>query len=145
VPSAKKVAVGELHSHQLRFHKVSKKDRSGKCDAFRTDNDQDRVFGVLFEIPEEEKANLDKWEGRGYGYDEKIVDIHLPGGEVAQAFTYTATNIDESLRPLDWYKEHVIRGARENALPVGYIKKIEAIKCDEDTDTERREREMSIY
>ena len=32
VPSAKKIGVGKLLSHELKFHKVSNKDGSAKCD-----------------------------------------------------------------------------------------------------------------
>jgi cation transport regulator ChaC len=145
VPSATKVAVGALQSHQLRFHKYSTRDESGKCDAFKTSDAKDRLFGVVFEIAEEEKAGLDQTEGLGYGYDEKTAEVHLFDGTVVQAFTYIATNIDESLRPLDWYKEHVVRGARENELPEYYVKLLEARECDEDPDSVRRDRELAVY
>jgi hypothetical protein len=62
-----------------------------------------------------------------------------------EAFTYYATNIDPDLKPLDWYKEHVIRGARENELPIEYIRTIEAVDFVEDSDVERHDEELSIY
>jgi hypothetical protein len=47
--------------------------------------------------------------------------------------------------PLDWYREHVLRGARENNLPGAYIRSIEAIEAMADDDAIRREKELSIY
>lgn len=145
VPSANKIGVARLTSHQLRFHKVSKKDGSGKCDAFNTNNAGDSVIGVLFEIAQEEKDKLDKKEGLGFGYEQQEVVVKLDDGATVSAFTYVATNIDETLKPLDWYKEHVIRGARENFLPESYIAEIEAMECYVDSDSERRDRELAIY
>jgi len=145
VPSAKKVDIGIIEKHQLKFHKVSKKDGSAKCDARETGNPEHLLYGVVFHISEEEKPALDKKEGLGYGYEQKDVQIILKNGPALEAFTYYATNIDPDLKPLDWYKEHVIRGARENELPIEYIRTIEAVDFVEDSDVERHDEELSIY
>ncbi len=145
VPSAKKVDVGELEKHELKFHKISKKDGSAKCDAYETGNPEHKLYGVVFRISESEKPELDKEEGLGYGYEQKDVKILLNDGTTIEAFTYYATNINAELKPLDWYKEHVLRGARENELPLEHIRSIENIEHIEDTDIERRDSELSIY
>ncbi len=69
-------------------------------------------------------------EGLGYGYQVKDVLIKLHDGSLIKAFTYCATHINLALRPFDWYKEHVLTGARENGLPEDYIGMIEAIEFD---------------
>jgi len=88
---------------------------------------------------------LDKKEGLGFGYEQKEVDIITSNGDTVKAFTYYATNIDETLKPYSWYKEHVIRGAVENKLPKSYISNIEAIEAIEDPDRERHDMELKIY
>jgi len=145
VPSAKKVDVGILEKHVLKFHKISNKDGSAKCDACETGNPGHKLYGVVFHIPEEEKTELDAIEGLGYGYEQKDVTVLLNNGVIIEAYTYYATNINPILKPLDWYKEHVLRGARENELPVEYIRRIEVLEHIEDVDTERRDNELSIY
>lgn len=145
VPSAKKIDTGILEGHKLKFHKISKKDGSAKCDVKQTGDPADYVYGVVFLISQEEKPRLDREEGLGYGYAQKDVLIKLDNGSIVKAYTYYATNIDPILKPMNWYKEHVIRGAKENELPEAYIKAIEAIESMEDTDIERRDRELSIY
>lgn len=145
VPSAKKVGVGILERHELRFHKVSKKDGSAKCDAFETKEPTHKLYGVVFYISEKDKNKLDMKEGLGYGYKQKDVKIQLNDGETVIAFTYYATDINSELKPLDWYKEHVLRGARENELPIEYIRSIEIIEHVEDSDSQRRDNELSIY
>lgn len=143
-PSAKRINKGILEEHRLVFHK-SGRDNSAKCNARHTGDPEHFVFGVLYEIHPEEKPALDKVEGFGFGYEIKDVLIRLDDGSLVEAFTYFATRIDESLKPFDWYKQHVIIGAKENALPEDYIAAIQSIEFIEDNDTERRARELSIY
>ncbi|TAK97113.1 gamma-glutamylcyclotransferase [Patescibacteria group bacterium] len=144
VPSARPVAVATLPKHRLKFHKVSN-DGSGKCDAQATEDTNDYVIGVLFEISDNEKPALDNKEGLGVGYDEKEVEVVTTDGRTMKSVMYFATSIDPSRRPYTWYKNHVLKGAKENGLPEEYISKIEAVIADDDPDRARNERESSIY
>jgi len=130
-PSARTMGTYALWAHVLRFHKVGK-DGSGKCDALYTENPADRVFGVLFDIKNSEKQNLDAVEGLGHGYGEKTVIVHDASGGEVSAVTYYATTIDPTLKPYSWYKNHVLAGARESCLPEDYIEKIGKIAVVED-------------
>jgi gamma-glutamylcyclotransferase len=143
-PSVMRIESGLLEEHQLVFHK-SGRDVSAKCDAYYTGDPEHFVIGVLYEIHPEEKPILDKVEGLGAGYEIKDVSIKLDDGSSTEAFTYCATHIDADLKPFDWYREHVLVGAKENSLPEDYIQAIEAIEFIKDKDTERRARELSIY
>ena len=143
-PSAQRIGIGVLEEHRLVFHK-SGRDASAKCDAHHSGDPGHFVIGVLYEIHAEEKPILDKVEGLGSGYEIKDVLIRLDDGSLVEAFTYYATCIDADLKPFDWYREHVIIGAKENALPEEYVQIIEAIDFIKDYDSERRTRELSIY
>ena len=145
VPSATKIDIGILEEHELKFHKVGLKDGSAKCDVIATGKTTDYVYGVVFNIREEEKPLLDQIEGLGNGYEVKQVLIKLENTSIIEAFTYCATNINRQLKPFDWYKEHVLKGAKEHNLPIQYIREIAAIECIEDLDIERKEKELSIY
>ena len=144
IPSAKAIGVAKLAGHILKFHKASK-DGSGKCDILATDQTDDIVFGVVFEIATTEKTDLDRAEGLGLGYEEKYVQVTGPDKKSMRAITYYATNIESSLKPYQWYKEHVLRGAIENELPPDYIAEIEKIEPVDDPDQNRHEKEISIY
>lgn len=145
VPSAQFVCCARLRGHILKFHKPSKRDGSGKCDAAPSDDDNDHVYGAVFSILESELELLDKFEGQGFGYDRKVVSLLTDEFGSIEAQTYLATRFDSSLRPLDWYKEHVVRGARAIGLPQSYIASLEAVACDVDTDANRRANELAIY
>jgi len=144
VPSASAVTVARLDKHILKFHKKGK-DQSGKCDVAYTNNETDVVFGVVFEIAESEKPVLDKHEGLKIGYEEKSVAVFTEDGKELEAFSYYATNIDPSLNPYAWYREHVIRGAHEHGLPAEYTSIISAVASMPDLDQIRHEKELSIY
>lgn len=143
IPSARFVAVAELPAHRLRFHK-SAGDGSAKCDAEETGNPEDRVIGVVYEIADAEKHDLDRHEALGFGYDEKQVVLKSAKGAL-HAWMYYATRINNSLKPFHWYKDHVLIGARENGLPTDYIARIEAVESVDDPKPERHARELSIY
>lgn len=143
VPSARFFTVAELPGHRLRFHKHAH-DGSAKCDAEETGSLEDRVIGVIYEIADEEKPDLDGHEALGFGYEQKMVELETPWGH-AQAWMYYATRLTSTLKPYHWYKEHVLAGARENGLPADYIASIEVVESTEDLDTRRSQRELAIY
>ena len=74
VPSAAPISLAWLPRYRLKFHKKSIIDGSAKCDAFRTGDERDVVHGVVYEIDEKEKRDLDWKEGLGDGYDEVKID-----------------------------------------------------------------------
>jgi len=88
------------------------------------------VWGVLYRIDRAEKPDLDRIEGLGVGYDEHDVVVWTEAGEMA-ALTYRARPgaVDPALRPREWYKAHVLAGAREHGLPASYIEMIERVEA----------------
>jgi len=144
VPSAQRLGMFCLRKHQLAFHKSSK-DGSGKCDAYFTDDTEHSIFGALFEINEKEKKDLDRAEGLGYGYDQKLVQVEDVDGKVLEATTYIATKIDGTLLPYSWYLNHVVVGAKEIDVPASYLDKILSVKTIEDTDKERDREQREMY
>ena len=126
-PSAHARGRGQLPHHTLRWHKLGR-DGSGKCDV-EPASASDFVWGVLFDIAWDEKPALDAAEGLGTGYFEKEVRIVTDHGECL-AFTYHANpdRVDPALRPRDWYKDYVVRGAWEHGLPADYIRKLEQVE-----------------
>ncbi|MFY9083804.1 gamma-glutamylcyclotransferase family protein [Aliarcobacter cryaerophilus] len=139
-----KFANGKLLNHKLKFHKISK-DGSGKCDAFETKDLNNFVLGVVYEIYENTLDTLDSFEGKGYGYDRKEVEITLEDMTKINAIIYYATKIDDSLLPYDWYLKHVLFGAKENRLEDNYINFIRGISSKKDKNELREAKELSIY
>jgi len=141
-PSARFIGIGFVTGRRLTFDKISV-DGSGKCDIEATGNHRDRVYGVLFEINNTEKAALDRVEGLGKGYDDEIVRVVTADG-ASDAVTYVALMKAPDLRPYDWYKAFVVAGAVEHGLPGDYVDRLRAIGSWTDPDKERRAAQEAI-
>lgn len=130
-PSATSLGRARLPGYTLRWHKLGR-DGSGKCDIEPSDAPGTAVWGVLYEIDRAERDGLDAAEGLGIGYDEHTVRVEADT-VVREAVTYMARpdKIDPALRPLDWYKAHVMRGATEHGLPDEYARRIAAVPVGE--------------
>jgi gamma-glutamylcyclotransferase len=136
-PSARAVTIGQLVGFELCWNKRSK-DGSGKCSLTETGLPKDGVWGVVFDMSAEDKANLDRAEGLGRGYGERVVKIATPSGSCS-AMTYYATSISPGLRPYDWYRDLVVAGASAHRLPEEYIRALEAVGSMSDADSKRAE------
>ena len=130
-----RLGAASLTGYTLRFHKRSK-DGSGKCDALRTDNRDDRLWGALNRLSDEQVAKLDKCEGPDYS---RITVQVIFGKQTVDAALYVAKPdaVTSELHPFDWYKDLVLIGARELCLPIGYIETIEAVHDEPDPDPQR--------
>ena len=62
------ISIAKVKGYKLLFNKISK-DKSGKANLIYTGDDS-LVWGVIFDISEDQKPILDKAEGLGKGYNE---------------------------------------------------------------------------
>lgn len=144
VPSAEKIDLARLPGYRLAWHKKGG-DGSGKCDIV-PGSAEDVVYGVLYAIDPAHKPRLDRVEDLGTGYDQKPVDLWLPDrNDPMTAFTYYALRIDATYLPYDWYRDHVLIGAREHGLPAHYVRLIENVPAVEDADPRRVMAERRVH
>lgn len=144
IPSARPIEIARLDGHRLAWHKKGG-DGSGKCDIPEAEGDE-VVYGVLYTFDPVHKPILDRFEGLGSGYGEKQVDLWLPDrGDVVSAMTYYALVIDPTYVPYDWYRDHVLIGAREHRLPEHYVRLIENVPTFEDSDKVRERTERGVH
>ena len=138
LPNARFAGAAELAGKRLCFHKRSQ-DESGKCNIVRGDAS---VHLAIYELNDQEKAELDQIEGAGVGYS--VEEIEVPG--FGECFTYiaTASFIDDDLRPYSWYKALVLTGCKALRLPNDYIAMIQGITSIEDPDRARHANNMKI-
>jgi hypothetical protein len=142
-PSARPLGAAVLPGHDLRWHKHSKKDGSGKCDIIVSSAPGASVYGVLYEIAENQRSALDREEGLGKGYDAIEANV-IFSGSITSARSYQATITDSTLRPYTWYRALVVAGAKEHGLPADYIGRLEAVHTIDDPDGNRHERNMRL-
>ena len=85
VPSATVITTGYVMQRRLAFHKRSE-DGSAKADAAFSSRRSQRVWGVVYQLPRREKAQLDAFEYLGVGYDQHRV--HGPIGGMHQISSF---------------------------------------------------------
>jgi AIG2-like family len=123
----------------LHFHKKSQKDGSGKCNIVVGGSG---VYIAIFEISKSERKRLNRCEGLGHGYKQQ--EFRLGKFDICTTYVAVSESIDDSLAPIDWYKEYVIRGARFNEFPEEYVLNIERISAVPDSNMERASQEWDL-
>eukprot|EP00095_Tigriopus_kingsejongensis_P001900 maker-scaffold287_size221780-snap-gene-1.25 protein:Tk01900 transcript:maker-scaffold287_size221780-snap-gene-1.25-mRNA-1 annotation:"hypothetical protein CAPTEDRAFT_224905" len=131
-PSAIAVGRALLKDYELDFRLPSK--RWHGCAATIIPSPGQRVWGVLWELKNEDLASLDNQEGVALNLYERIqVKVKLNGtGEDITPFTYKVreemmTSKSEDRRPSKVYKGVILAGAEENKLPEDYCDELKAI------------------
>lgn len=143
VPSAQPISRAQLPGCELAFHKRGK-DGSAKCSIMQA-RESTTVHGVVFKIDPNEKEHLDRAEGLGAGYTQETVRVESVSG-TRDAFTYQAMQsyINEELTPFEWYKQFVVRGARQHRLPQAYVRQIASVTARPDPDRKRARRNRRV-
>ena len=123
-----------LQSYRLVFNKVSK-DGSGKANIEQ--HELSHVWGVLYSISDADLRTLDR--GEGDGYRRISMPVRIKDAETVNAWIYVASGQknDAALQPYTWYKRFLLEGAREHALPSGYIAQLEGLEATADSDESR--------
>ena len=136
-----RLGAASLPGWRLAFHKRGA-DGSGKCDAVRTNRPDDRLWGALDRLTEDQMEALD---GIEQGYDRRVVEVRFGEGfRSAGLYVAREDRIDPELRPYHWYKELVLAGARELDLPADYVASIEEVVSCPDPSRERGHRNRAI-
>jgi gamma-glutamylcyclotransferase len=145
VPSATKLTNASIKNYSLTCNKISV-DGSSKANIISTDNSDDVVWGVVFEIDDNEKSKLDRAEGLGNGYNQTTINVTDLNNNIHETQVYIADNnsINNELLPYDWYKQFISSGAEQNQLPDDYIEKINSTNFVIDTNEERRQTNLEI-
>lgn len=131
--SAKAVGTAMLKDHELDFRLPSK--RWHGCAATVIPCPGKRVWGVLWELKNEDLKSLDDQEGVPLNiYRRLTVKVHSKDGS-EELHPYTYRVCDEMMipktddcRPSKVYKNIMIEGAKENGLPNEYVQELMGIK-----------------
>ena len=138
VPSAKLICTVQLKNHILKFNKKSH-DGSAKCNLVNTGKTSDFIHGAIYQLSAEHKEILDKFEGKGFGYIDKQIELKFEHKKY-NCFSYFAQQeyIVDDLRPYHWYKQLVTLGASFLKFPASYTSSINAISSCDDPEVNRR-------
>jgi len=141
-PSAKFVSTALLKGYRLTFNAHSTRWRGSpativKCD----DTSNDCVYGVLWELSNDNLPTLDEQEGVHLKTYQRFLvkvsprgsDGRYEGEDLVDAYTYQLcshrlTLSEAEAKPSLSYKQVILRGAHEHSLPDDYLTKLKAIQ-----------------
>jgi gamma-glutamylcyclotransferase len=129
IPEAQSLGAARLPGHGLRIDKLGR-DRSAKANLVIAAGEE--VWGVLYRMPHEGFARLDRHEG---GYVRFEADVEDAAGALRRALSYRSERRADDPRPFAWYRAHMLAGAREHGLPEAWIQRLEAIAVRPDPAT----------
>ncbi len=121
VPSARARGVARLWGHRLILNKAG---RDGTAKANVSPDRDTSVWGAVYELHAEDWARLDAFER---GYTRLELEVVMISGETIRAHTYVAERLTRDPVPLASYKQQIVEGAREQALPAAYVAMLEAL------------------
>jgi gamma-glutamylcyclotransferase (GGCT)/AIG2-like uncharacterized protein YtfP len=134
-PSAKFVCRAKLPSHRLAFTRKSVSRGCGVADVLRDETKE--VWGVVYELPENELENLDKDEDFSPGrpdnqnqYTRESCHVWREGDAKRPLLVSIYRGHPQPNPPLPNcdYKSLIVEGARHWQLPADYIQELESIQ-----------------
>jgi gamma-glutamylcyclotransferase (GGCT)/AIG2-like uncharacterized protein YtfP len=115
VPGARKVGPGRLDGFRLEFNVYSTEWNGGAAN-LELDRDS-RVWGVIWEVPEEQAGGLDAFQGHPTFFRREDVVVEGPSGPTI-AWTYRVAHQQGSyVRPTDAYLRLIYSAIRVQGLP----------------------------
>jgi gamma-glutamylcyclotransferase len=124
-PTHRMLGIAELRDYQLAFRRRSVRTGTGVADVMPQAGH--RVWGVLYELDDDDFAALDAKEGAGWAYDRCTVAVWLPSvNEQLAAVTYRVREPEPAeVTPSNAYAAGLISAARERGLPRSYVRELE--------------------
>jgi gamma-glutamylcyclotransferase (GGCT)/AIG2-like uncharacterized protein YtfP len=104
---------------------LNKRGRDGSAKANLVIDARAEVWGVVFEIDSGHWPALDRYE---WGYARRRDEVWQGETRVGvQLYTARAPFVDPGLHAFDWYRDFLVEGAREHALPEAAIAQLLAL------------------
>jgi gamma-glutamylcyclotransferase (GGCT)/AIG2-like uncharacterized protein YtfP len=125
-PGHRVLGVAELRERRLAFTRRSLRTGSGVADILAAPGES--VWGVLYEIDDEQLAAIDQKEGNGWAYQRRVLDVQLrEDGSQHAAHVYAVITPDaEHVDPSQEYFELILAAAGARGLPEQYVAALSA-------------------
>ena len=136
-PNYKKFGIAKLENYELTFPRKSPTRGCGVSSVDRKDGKE--VWGVVYELNEDDFASLDEEEGyrqtrapNENSYNREQIKVSVKGmKDPLECWTYIAVREVGLFKPNKKYMDAILTGARENHLPEFYISDLEVIQIQD--------------
>ena len=118
--------------HRIIFPYYHPPQESSLASLIRTNNDNDEVWGILYNLRGKEMKELERYLKVPNRYHRRSVRILDRGGQRLVASTYVLTITDEVHRPPSAaYRDKLIAAAIERQLPEHWIARLQEMEVEE--------------
>ncbi|HYI15936.1 MAG TPA: gamma-glutamylcyclotransferase [Thermomicrobiales bacterium] len=125
VPTTRRGAIGQISRQRVVFERHGPELETGGCNLSPAEGQT--VYGVLYDLTDDEFAQLDGISGIDRGlYERFAVEVMTDAGEVA-AETYVIPNPGGPFKPTAAYVRPILAGARDLGLPAVYVAALDAL------------------
>ncbi len=125
-PDSKLVGKAVLKNYKLDFDIFSSKRGGGCADIIPSSDDE--VWGLLYELTEQDMKKLDAAEGVDGGHYRRIVVTVEDNSErILEVQTYEAVDKKPFIKPTRAYLAMIKTGARQFNFPESYRKELERV------------------
>jgi gamma-glutamylcyclotransferase (GGCT)/AIG2-like uncharacterized protein YtfP len=120
------VTVGSLPDFRLGFTVWSTGWNAGAADV--VDCPGERVWGLVFDLTDEDLKVLDRFEGYPHQYGRFTGRVDTPRG-MLDAWVYTAARKQSFVTPSRRYVEIIKDAAIRHGFPEAYVRRLEEVKA----------------
>lgn len=113
-----------LPGHRVAFTRRSVRTGTGVADILA--DEESVVWGVLYELADEDLPALDRKEGSGWAYARQDVRVLTEDGTSQGAIAYVViSKSPEPIEPSSVYLRRLLEAGRERGLPAGHLDAVE--------------------
>jgi len=126
-PNFKLLGRAKLNGFKLDFTKESSLWEGGVADIVKNLNNH--VWGLLYELTEQDLDSLDTYEACSTYYKRKNISVEYKSKNV-EVIAYEVVNKEPFILPSRKYMNVIIKAAIENYFPKGYVDFLKSIKTN---------------
>lgn len=123
--SARILGVARLAGYRLGFTRYSTGWEGGVADVLVSP--QDEVWGLVYQIDNNDLLKLDKFEGYPKAYTRFQTSVHLSTGLLEDVWVYTVVDKQAHIAPTGKYLNIIRMAADELVFPKSYCGQLETI------------------
>ncbi|MBT3366233.1 MAG: gamma-glutamylcyclotransferase [Desulfobacula sp.] len=128
-PSAKSLGLMKLLDHKLKFSFCKKNSDNGGCNLESFPGNV--MYGILYELPEQELRDLDRLSGHGEGlWTNMHINLVNEKGKTIPALTYVIPTPGGDFTPSDDYVRPILKGLEVLPIPDEYKGQVRQIIHD---------------
>ena len=125
VPTARRGTTGQISGQRVAFERHGPNLDTGGCNLSPAEGQT--VYGVLYDLSDEEFAQLDAISGVDRGLYERLAVQVTTDAEDVAAETYIIPNPGGPFQPSAAYVRPILAGAQELGLPEDYVATLVAL------------------